>query len=130
MKSVSVVLIQSFLFNSLGCYNKKSIGDGRKVRSDLETGGDIYVKTKSGPVYFYASNTYKVENDTIDGKGQRTDSSSINDLPEFGKIPLSNIEKITNKDDEAVQIILFMVLTAGVISMIKSVSKLSSWAHR
>ena len=115
MKSISIILILSFLFYCFGCYNTKVVKNENEFQDANEVDGEIYVKTRKGITYFYDKNMYKFGNDTLYGEGQMITERGWRNDPESIKISYIDIKQIKIKEIDPTRTIVGVVITGGIV---------------
>jgi hypothetical protein len=95
MKGISIVLILSLFHFWFGCYSTKTktFPEKNDLQSVLAKGEKLYLMNKDSSVYFFNAKTYKVNNDTLKGNGQKVINGSKQD-PESFKIPVKDILQV------------------------------------
>jgi hypothetical protein len=131
MKNLSVILILSFLHYCLGCYSTKVLKNEEAFVYSFEKTEPIYVKTKERITYFYASGTYKLENDTLYGYGQRLVWDE-KQPPEPVNIACTDILQIEiKKSNYTPLIVVYTVVTVVVLVAFGSVlSGFNDWGNK
>lgn len=116
MKFKSAVLIVFLLYYLFGCYNIKILKDQDEVRNTLESGREIYVKTKSKKTYYYKTNSYQFVNDTLIGQGQILIWEEKQE-PDSIKISVANIEQVKYQETDRTGSIIGFVIVGSVVGL-------------
>jgi hypothetical protein len=116
MKFKSAVLIVFLLYYLFGCYNIKILKDRDEVRKTLESGREIYVKTKSKKTYYYKANSYQFVNDTLIGHGQKLIWEEKQE-PDSIKISVANIEQVKYQETDRVGSIIGFAIVGSVVGL-------------
>ncbi len=128
MKCISIILILSFLYYCLGCSSTRILKNEETCVYSFKKTEPIYVKTKERITYFYASGTYKFENDTLYGYAQRLVWDE-KQPPEPVNIACADILQIEiKKSDYTPLIVVYTVVSvAALVAFASVLSGLNDW---
>jgi hypothetical protein len=117
MKWLTVILIPSFLYYCIGCYNTPVIKKGPDIPETLNAGEDINVERKDGLIFFFESGRYTLTNDTLYGEGRKVLLNQKQDAKQI-KVALSNIEHIELERSDTGSTIAWAVIVGGAVGII------------
>ena len=111
MKSISIILILSLVFYSLGCYRSVILKKDSEIVDALENRKEIYLITDKNETYdFTYSEAYQFKNDTIYSHID-VQSNRFNPV----KIAYNDIDYIKVEELDEAHIIISTILIAGAI---------------
>jgi hypothetical protein len=95
MKGVSIILIISLCYSWFGCYVTKTkvIWQRNELQYIFNKQEKINLMKMDSTEYFFNAKTYKVDNDTLKGKGQKV-LNGQKQSPESFKIPVNDILQV------------------------------------
>ena len=131
MKNLSVILIFSILHYCLGCYSTKVLKNEEACVYSFKKTEPIYVKSKERITYFYASGTYKFENDTLYGYGQRLiwDEKQPPEPVNIACVDILQIE-IKKSDYSPLIVVYTVVSVASVVAFSILLSGFDDWGNK
>jgi len=123
MKCISIILILSFLYYCLGCYNKRVLKNEDEIRDCLiQKQGIYYITTRDSQRYSFKDHhyRYKFENDTLFGSAKRLTSDPWQKFEQV-KFSVADIDSMEIQETNTVAIIAVSgVLVAGFIIFVVS----------
>jgi len=98
------------IINYIGCYSADMV-----TRNELEHGfsSEISLLTKDNETYYFPEHSYRLEKDSLSGKGRLLKSDYTFDVFN-GKIALSDIELITGKKVDEGKTALLILGAIGI----------------
>jgi len=125
MKKLFISFVIISLFNYLAC-TSLNVASKESIEEELESGtphGDIYIITKDNNRYHFGEWGYRIESDTLYGKGLKINPNG--EEPFDGKIAMDDISHFEVKERDpmaTVGVVLgaaaFAFLVFGIISVI------------
>ena len=115
MKCISIILILSFLYYCLGCYNTKVIKQEDEIRDCLiQKQGVYYLTTRNSEKYSFKNHHYKYnfENDTLYGSAKRITSNPWQKFEKV-KFPVSDINGI---ETQKFNPFIFVVVSGALVA--------------
>jgi hypothetical protein len=128
MKGLSIILILSLLHYYLGCYSTKTLKNQPACQYTLKESDPIYVKTKDRITYFYAPGTYKFENDTLYGYGQKLIWNE-KQAPEPVKIACGDITQIEVRKDNTGKTLIAVYFVLTIVIIVAFAITFSDWKN-
>ena len=136
LKNISVCLLIIFLFNYLAC-STLNVASKETIEEELESGtlhGDIYIITKDNNRYHFGEWGYRIESDTLYGKGLKINPNG--EEPFEGKIAMDDISHFEVEEGDALAttglvlgvaafglLVLGIIVTNSVSNDVKSCSQ-------
>jgi len=129
MKNISIILILSLLYSSIGCHTTTAtLKSEHNLSKHLDEGRKLNIVTKDSVVYFFNAGTYKIEDDTLIGNGQQVIQNQRQD-PGPIKLNVEDISQIqyyTNDESGSGFGVLVIISVVGLI-IVGILSGLSNW---
>ena len=115
-KISALLLTIIILIQFTGCYSLETVNKGRVINDiDKYLKKDIYVTTSDYYEYYFEGFKYKIENDTLYGKG-RVKKWSTENLFE-GKIPVQDIIEFKTKNYDPVATVGLVLGSVTLLSL-------------
>lgn len=137
MKKITISFLIISLFNYLAC-TSLNVASKESIKEELESGtlhGDIYIITKDNNRYHFGDWGYRIENDTLYGKGLKINPNG--EEPFEGKIAMDDISHFEVKEADpmaTVGVVLgvaaFTLIMLGALMMISVNNDVKSCKQR
>jgi len=137
MKKLTISFLIISLFNYLACTTLNVVSK-KSIEEEMEHGtlsGEIYIITIDNNRYHFGDWGYRIENDTLYGKGLKINPNG--EEPFEGKIPLNNISHFEVEEGDALAttglvlgIAAFGLLVLGILFMTSLGNKLESCSQK
>jgi hypothetical protein len=129
VKIISAALVVT-LMNLTGCYsyNSVTLREYKKIEEKKGKPETIYVLQGSNEEYHFSNMGYKIENDTLYGRGLKVVNHEKQ--PFEGKIPLAEITSIRLSEFDSGTTVLAILGIILTVSLVYIVSAWSSWGSK
>ena len=115
MRILSGLLLFTFICLHWGCQKTTVIQDEAEFKDPLRSRDRIYIRTTDDNAYFFAAYSYRVNNDTLSGDGQKIIGLDLMEEPEFLNIACHDIKEIKTKKWDPWMTIGGGMVLAGVL---------------
>ena len=119
MKCISIILILSFLYYCLGCYNKRVLKNEDEIRDCLiQKQGIYYITTRDSQRYSFKDHhyRYKFENDTLFGSAKRLTSDPWQKFDQV-EFPVSDIYSTETREIASFRTGIFVVVLGAALGV-------------